>query len=114
MAARILSQLEIIDRVKSGDIKIAYYSLYDKNDKLIKLPPKKFVRVEVSSDDDELDVLARAYFLSSLEPDSFALRIGPYAKLEKPRGWTSLPNTFERSGDVIQNVHDNGFIHLRP
>ncbi|WAK01003.1 hypothetical protein [Methylobacter sp. YRD-M1] len=79
MGAKILSRNEIIERVKSGDIKISYYYLSSGN------PIKGNHQVTCNpnlADNDDGQSDAWKLFLDNLEEDSLRLCVGPYALIE--------------------------------
>jgi deoxycytidine triphosphate deaminase len=77
-----MSADQIIQAVKLGKIRIAYYALLNSQAKPKKLPQKRFVRIEPFEGEDEYDIAIRAYFFNSLKADSIYFHIGPYAKVE--------------------------------
>ena len=93
MSAVFMSQVEIIESIKLGEIRIAYYSILLKDGAIRKLAEKIFLKFD-STNETEDEKLVREYFLSTLSPDSFSFRVGPYAKITKATPWSKIPNTF--------------------
>lgn len=77
MGAKILSRNEIIDRVKTGHIKLSYYFLSSGNP----VAGNYEAQYDRSKADDD-QCTAWKYFISCLEEDCLRLCVGPYALIE--------------------------------
>lgn len=103
MAGTFLTETEIVQAVKAGQIRIAYYAVR-KDGKPFRLPRKVEVDVEPQEGEDEYKKLARAYFLDSLMADSLLLHVGPYALVERFVSRSGRRFTSLRQGQRILNV----------
>lgn len=79
---------------------------------LVHLPSKRFVRLEVSETDDELDRNIRAYFYQSLEPDSLILHVGPYATVEVVRRGDQRQYVRRDGGQNVFDIKASGRLKL--
>jgi len=79
---QFLSYRQILEAVINGRIRIAYYSVKDSQNKVIKLPEKQFVDLVCKSDENEYAPIIRDYFYDSCKADSVYFHVGPYARVE--------------------------------
>ncbi len=109
-----LSATEIVESVKSNDLRIAYYSVTDSDNKLVKLTRWKFVNLNPDEDNDEEDKLVREYFYRNLEPDSYRLTLGPYCVIEKSQGNIGKEHVFKHGDDLAIDIKEAGHLLLYP
>lgn len=101
---KILAAHGIVEAIKSGDLKIAYYSIKDKNNEIIHMKRWRFVNLYPEKDIDAIDADIREYFYSNLEPDSFRCTLGPYCLIEERIGNKGKEFVFKQSGELAINI----------
>ena len=109
-----LSATEIVDSIKSNNLRIAYYSVTDSNNDIVKLTRWKFLNLNPDDDEDEEDKLVREYFYKNLEPDSYRLTLGPYCVIEKTQGNIGKENVFKHGEDLAIDIKEAGHLLLYP
>jgi len=103
----ILPAIKIIEYIKSGDLKIAYYSIRDeKKNEIITLDRWRFLNLFPEKDGDVTDQLIREFFYSNLEPDSYRCTLGPYCVIEESIGKVGKEFITERNGEFSINIKE--------
>lgn len=109
-----LSATQIIAAVKEGSLRIAYYAIKKTDGSVVQIPEKRFVSLHPTPRKDEVDELIRDYFLRSLEPDSLAFHVGPYAAVEVVRRGHQRQFLKDSAGQHVFDVKTCGSLILYP
>jgi deoxycytidine triphosphate deaminase len=109
-----LSASQIVNLVKSSDIRIAYYAVSDEAGKTINLPEKRFVNLDGNSQGDDTDRVIRDYFYRNLEPDSMIFHVGPYASVESHRRSDKQRTIEERGSERILSIKKSENLTIYP
>jgi deoxycytidine triphosphate deaminase len=109
-----LSALEIVEALRVNAIRLAYYSVRRLDGTTLHLSERRYVTVDDSPADDEIDRLVRATFFESLEPDSLAFHVGPYAAVEFKRSGDQKPFLKDREGQRIFDIKSYGTLTILP
>lgn len=109
-----LSHPEIVQLVRSGELRIAYYSVRTDSGEIITLPERRFVTLDEDQFTDDKDRAIYAFFMNSLEPDSMRCHVGPYALVEVLRRGDQRAFVEERGGKYIMNAEKAGLLRINP
>ncbi len=113
MKSGFLSASQIVNFVKSNDIRIAYYAVFDKAGKIISLPEKRFVNLKDQPRDD-IDRLIIDFFYESLEPDSLTFHVGLYAAVESHKRGDRQRVIIERGSERILSIKESEKLVIYP
>jgi len=107
----ILSAKEILDAIRSGEIRIAYYAIKNKNGAIQKPPPYCWLDLDEPTPLRESNAAVLEFLKTHLKPDSLSFTLGPLVQLETLRV-LNRKHMSKRGDKCILNVEEAGCLSL--
>jgi deoxycytidine triphosphate deaminase len=110
-----MSYEEILDAIKNGEIRIAYYAIKDSLDQTMKFDKEEFVDLAVSPTGNKKAIEIAEYFKRSCKDDSVYFHVGPNAKIEIT-SWIDNRKflTFETNSNPIHSIEKSNEFKVYP